>query len=488
MSTEQPAKPIRGPVEEVVAKRMKALGKKLQRFKAYASQPEGSLNADQKAGVASLPTLKSVFKELEELSKQIEYVELEQAGKVRELKEQTKKDTEAHVVSRVKEFQSDLASPLSLFLRLHQLLHPAQSSDHDHLTVGRLELPRNMQDVVQATDVLRVGRWHEDLLAGGEKGRTIIALLVTGPGGIDEEDDHVHHLLKLLEESYSLPDEQELAVTIEAEKIEAIQAPETAEEPQEVLGEQSTDHKEASLPHQKCNTGLVFNFLQADELNAPSTQKTQSFISESTASVPNDHQATIPQNDVSFDWAAEEDTTSHPSLATSEQAELESASEQTLQSLNHIQAETESKNDETIDQTIEENVLTNTHTVQPTSVAEVPPVVAESSASDPVSKENIPSGSSNRGRGRGKGYSKHSSRQQKVKNQNQPSQENTGVDGFLVVGKHQSQGQEGQGQGQRSRGRGKWRGRGHTVSGGRGEARAPHGGPREDQSPEKSQS
>lgn len=43
-----------------------------QRFRGYASQKPETLNADQRAGLASLPALEGTVKELEELSKQIE--------------------------------------------------------------------------------------------------------------------------------------------------------------------------------------------------------------------------------------------------------------------------------------------------------------------------------------------------------------------------------------------------------------------------------
>lgn len=44
-----------------------------------------------------------------------------------------------------------------------------------------------MQEEVQATDLLRVGRWYEDLLVGGERGKAIVKCLATGPSGDDEE-------------------------------------------------------------------------------------------------------------------------------------------------------------------------------------------------------------------------------------------------------------------------------------------------------------
>lgn len=85
--------------------------------------------------------------------------------------------------------QDKLVTPLSLFLRLYTLLHPARPSDHEHLTFGHLVLPSALQDEVQATDVLRVGRMYEDLIGGGETGKAVLAELVRGETGEDEESE-----------------------------------------------------------------------------------------------------------------------------------------------------------------------------------------------------------------------------------------------------------------------------------------------------------
>lgn len=44
-----------------------------------------------------------------------------------------------------------------------------------------------MEDQVQATDILRVGRMWEDLRAGGEAGAAVLEGLGRGPTGDDEE-------------------------------------------------------------------------------------------------------------------------------------------------------------------------------------------------------------------------------------------------------------------------------------------------------------
>ena len=79
----------RGPVEEVIARRMKQLGKKLvsshtsqaccwkargltkqQRYRTYASAERSTLNADQIAALDLLPGLEGAYKELEELTRE----------------------------------------------------------------------------------------------------------------------------------------------------------------------------------------------------------------------------------------------------------------------------------------------------------------------------------------------------------------------------------------------------------------------------------
>ncbi|WVQ92166.1 hypothetical protein IAS59_005974 [Cryptococcus gattii] len=506
MSSEQPAtKTSRGPAEEVVAKRLKALGKKLQRFRGYASQKPETLNADQKAGLASLPALEGTVKELEELSKQIEYVELEQSGKARELKDQAKKDAEAYGLAQVEQFQSTISTPLSLFLRLYNLLHPARASDHDNLTFGRLELPRNMQEEVQATDLLRVGRWYEDLLVGGERGKAIVKCLATGPSGDDEEDDRVHHLLKLLVESDSLPAEEEAPAAEEPEQPaeETLAADEVVEElPQEAVPEETTAveaepelHSQSQVKQQKPKD-MVFNFLQEDELAAsqpqisePSTTlPTQTATPAETipsenpmrASAPDaESQPTVRSAIPSFDWAAEDDEQPSDSPAPVRKPSDAQPSQTT-------QAEAKTSIDETSDQIIEENVLANAHAAQPLSQkADVlaPPAV-DSTAPAPPAAKNVSGGRgrgkggrvgrSGRGGGQQKGQQKGQQNQQQQQQQAGQGGRRVDDDGFQVVGKSPPA-QHGPVP-TRGRGRGKSYSRGRGARGGprpAGDARTP---------------
>ena len=82
--------------------------------------------------------------------------------------------------------QASTVDALAKFLKLYGLLHPARPSDHSHITFEKLDLPPHLKDEVQATDVLRVGRLYDDLLAGGATAQAVLDGLVAGAYG-DEE-------------------------------------------------------------------------------------------------------------------------------------------------------------------------------------------------------------------------------------------------------------------------------------------------------------
>ncbi|KAF9505783.1 hypothetical protein BS47DRAFT_496646 [Hydnum rufescens UP504] len=66
---QKPPSPI---VDQIINRRIKALGKKIQRIALHSSKPESTLNEDQKRSIASLPNLEASLKELEEIKKGIE--------------------------------------------------------------------------------------------------------------------------------------------------------------------------------------------------------------------------------------------------------------------------------------------------------------------------------------------------------------------------------------------------------------------------------
>ncbi|KAK4689207.1 hypothetical protein P7C73_g901, partial [Tremellales sp. Uapishka_1] len=267
----------KGPVEEMIAKRLRLLGKKIQRFKTYSSQAPETLNNDQRAALASLPILEGAWKELDDVMKYTEIIELEEAAKAREVKAQDEEQSSLQNKQGVEDFKEALSSPLSAFLRLYSLLHPARPSDHTHITFSHLDLPAHLQDEVRATDVLRVAAWYAALVNGTEESARIIGLLVAGPTGLDDEDDHVHHLLKLIDQPHSDP-EPEVSLPATAEPYE--RGLPDAEVGTEVANGHSEEDKITFAPFDQDDEpkveveegetqpqrGVSLNFLQEDEL------------------------------------------------------------------------------------------------------------------------------------------------------------------------------------------------------------------------------
>lgn len=66
--TDQPTTPLTA-AERILAKRSKALGKKLQRITQYEAQDSKTLNEDQKAVIASKDSVMAAMKELNEVGK-----------------------------------------------------------------------------------------------------------------------------------------------------------------------------------------------------------------------------------------------------------------------------------------------------------------------------------------------------------------------------------------------------------------------------------
>lgn len=126
------------------------------------------------------------MRELEELSKAVEETELVSAARAREVRESADRDIEERVQARLAEHHASIADGIGGFLGLHALLRPAPSDDHFNLTFAPLALPRRLEDEVLATDILRVARMYDDLLAGGDGARVVLSMLAVGSTGDDE--------------------------------------------------------------------------------------------------------------------------------------------------------------------------------------------------------------------------------------------------------------------------------------------------------------
>ncbi|KAK8861248.1 hypothetical protein IAR55_002067 [Kwoniella newhampshirensis] len=507
----------KGPVEEVIAKRMRTLGKKIQRFKGYAEKPPSTLNNDQRAAIAALPNLEGTYRELEDLSKQVEYVELEQAGKVREIREQARKEAEGIASTKVTEFQTTLSTPLALFLRLHTLLHPARTSDHEHLTFAKLDLPSNLQDVVQATDVLRVGRMYEDLTNGRETAAAVISGLVRGPVGEDEENDHVHELLDLLSQSDSqttemtTPEAEEEAIETPVaepipEVVQAVSAPRSEQGlPNDHDEEPTIEAEEASAPPQAATTGSsgALNFLQEDELaEEESFEVVPRLAAHQTSGLQPPYESytpaaleppipttatdsgvlspgpTVPTPPANFDWTAEDDVDDETGAQQIRDAFAMSGSA--------TPAPFPSKAEETPVQTeeaaahaiVQENELANAHTTQSAdATAMAAPTAVESSvapAPTPAMNDPVPGQ-----KGQQQPRQRHISgaKRQQHDQAKTPAKPKFDEDGFQVVGRQTlaptSTRGRGRGRGDAAGGRGRGTaGRGRGGSGPRGGARS----------------
>lgn len=118
-------------VVEAIAKRVKALGKKVQRVNEYKSQTE-KLNEDQKAVVATLPGLEAGIKELEGVKKTIEALENASRRAQNQERAEEQKANEQRVAEAAQHAEAALLpriTSLLSFLALRDLLTHATPTD-----------------------------------------------------------------------------------------------------------------------------------------------------------------------------------------------------------------------------------------------------------------------------------------------------------------------------------------------------------------------
>ncbi|EPQ57440.1 hypothetical protein GLOTRDRAFT_110573 [Gloeophyllum trabeum ATCC 11539] len=125
----EPSKPA--PSVELVHKRIKHVGKKIARINTYSSKPPEELNEDQRRTLKTLPGLEAVQKELEEVKKALEALELEEAQEEALRRAEARRAEEQRIAEAIasteREFISRTADMLA-FLRLPNLLssgHPS---------------------------------------------------------------------------------------------------------------------------------------------------------------------------------------------------------------------------------------------------------------------------------------------------------------------------------------------------------------------------
>ncbi|GAA5958270.1 hypothetical protein JCM21900_001334 [Sporobolomyces salmonicolor] len=114
---------------EAVQKRLRAVGKKLQRIETYEQKTE-ALNEDQRRAVASKPTLDAIVKELNELLVILKAEEAEDEARDKRVAAVEEKKQARAVEAAVNASKAESQSQLVLlfqFLHLHGLYSPQQS-------------------------------------------------------------------------------------------------------------------------------------------------------------------------------------------------------------------------------------------------------------------------------------------------------------------------------------------------------------------------
>ncbi|GHJ87685.1 hypothetical protein NliqN6_4087 [Naganishia liquefaciens] len=180
----------KGAVGEAVSRRIKVLTKKItltlpfrvsqQRFRAYTEKPESALNPDQKAAIATLPTLEGGLRELEDIAKAVETIEHEHRLASRD-------ELEAAKLEAVEVYKRETLPLLSSLIAVHSSLHPASVSTSTSFIP--VDLPPHLQDI-SSSDVSAVDDMYERLRNGGSEGVEVVLSLVKGLEG-----SHLHAVL-----------------------------------------------------------------------------------------------------------------------------------------------------------------------------------------------------------------------------------------------------------------------------------------------------
>ncbi|KAJ1305681.1 hypothetical protein OPQ81_010419 [Rhizoctonia solani] len=135
-------------IVDAISKRIKALGKKVQRVKEYKEQAE--LNEDQKAAIAGLPLIEASVKELESIKKTTEALELSAQRTRNQERIEQQKLTDQRVAEAAQQAEASLLpriTSLLSFLALRNLLTHSTPTD---LSISEFE--RNA--ILSAGDVL----------------------------------------------------------------------------------------------------------------------------------------------------------------------------------------------------------------------------------------------------------------------------------------------------------------------------------------------
>ncbi|CAE6398532.1 hypothetical protein ACGC1H_000004 [Rhizoctonia solani] len=259
-------------VVDAIAKRVKTLGKKVQRFKEYQKQVE--LNDDQKAAIASLPLIEASVKELESIKKTIEALEISAHRARNQERAEQQKLAEQRAAEAAQQAEASLlprVTSLLSFLALRNLLTHSTPTD---LSISEPE----------RTAILSAG---EVLLAYPPVGHVeeIVKGFLSGAGSWEEVE--YSRLLEITTQFAAprpptpIPDQSiPLDPTTTAHEPEP--EPELEPEPEPVAAEEP--EPESSEPvilgFAPQPSGGGFHFMQESELDVPATMsESQEWVS-----------------------------------------------------------------------------------------------------------------------------------------------------------------------------------------------------------------
>ncbi|KAF8597957.1 hypothetical protein BDV93DRAFT_356536 [Ceratobasidium sp. AG-I] len=280
----KPASGEKSVVVEAISKRVKALGKKVQRANEYKSQTE-KLNDDQKAVVATLPSLEAGIKELEGIKKTVETLETTTRRAHAQQRAEEQKASEQRIAEAAQHAEASLLpriTSLLSFLALRDLLTHSTPTD---LSISDAE--RNA--ILSAGDILLA---HPPLGHVEE----VVKGFLTGAGSWDGVD--YGRLLEITSQFAAprpgtpIPDPS-IPLDPTSEPLEATEPepeiptepeyhPDTTEDPTESYPE--AEHTEADVVPSDLGfpahstSGGGFHFMQESELDAPSMSESQEWV------------------------------------------------------------------------------------------------------------------------------------------------------------------------------------------------------------------
>ncbi|KAG8685404.1 hypothetical protein FRC09_014764, partial [Ceratobasidium sp. 395] len=250
-------------VADAIHKRVKALGKKAQRFHEYKAMDK--LNEDQKAAIAGLPALEGTIKELESIKKTVETLEAGASRTRAQERAELHKQNERRVSEAAQHAEAALLpriTSLLSFLALRNLLTHSTPTD---LSISEPE----REAILSAGDALLayppVGHVEE-----------IVKGFLSGAGSW--QDIEYGRLVEITSQfaaprtptpipDPSIPLDPTASATLETEHIPE---PEPQPEPEQELEPEVEPEVEAVLGiPAPTTTGGGFHFMQESELDAP---------------------------------------------------------------------------------------------------------------------------------------------------------------------------------------------------------------------------